>query len=134
MEKEIEKKGTVPFFIGGQSPFFSFFLSCLFFFQFPGRADTVIVGDGGIVIVQPEDADGVAHPEKAVNEAETLGSERQAEVKKAQATMASLFGKNAVISVPPRMGGTVALPSFDSKNMKIDQGAIERDQRSKAKD
>ncbi|OQA57372.1 MAG: hypothetical protein BWY42_00608 [Candidatus Omnitrophica bacterium ADurb.Bin277] len=43
----------------------------------------------------------------------------------AQATLASLFGTNAVISLPPSFSRSpIALPSFDSKNLEIDQEAV----------
>jgi len=45
-----------------------------------------------------------------------------------QSTRASLFGKNAVMAVPPQIaGGTMALPSFDSQNLEIDQEVIQED-------
>lgn len=50
-----------------------------------------------------------------------------------QATMASLFGRGAKMPGIPRMGGTIALPSFDSSGMKIDEttlDAAERGERS----
>jgi hypothetical protein len=39
----------------------------------------------------------------------------------AQATLASLFGGGKKMAVPPQMaGGTIALPSFDSRDMTVD--------------
>jgi len=41
-----------------------------------------------------------------------------------QATMASLFGRGAKMPGIPRINGTIALPAFDSSDMKIDEGAL----------
>lgn len=49
----------------------------------------------------------------------------------AQATMASLFGRGAKMPGIPRMGGTIALPSFDSSGMKIDEGSLSATQRQR---
>lgn len=57
-----------------------------------------------------------------------LQSGQQAGVSSAQATMASLFGRGAVMPVPPQMtGGTLALPSFDSSNLEIDKETVSGD-------
>ena len=65
------------------------------------------------------------------------------EVLQAQATMASLFGRGTTMPIVPHMGGTIALPSFDSSGMEIDerslsaaqrQGLETRDQRSEVRD
>ena len=39
----------------------------------------------------------------------------------AQETLASLFGRGAKMPVAPRMSGKIALPSFDSSDLKIDE-------------
>jgi hypothetical protein len=44
----------------------------------------------------------------------------------AQATMASLFGRGAKMPGIPRLGGTIALPSFDSSGMKIDESVVRK--------
>ncbi len=45
-------------------------------------------------------------------------------VTQAQATMASLFGRGTTMPDMPRMKGSIAVPSFDSKNILIDEDAI----------
>ena len=45
-------------------------------------------------------------------------------VSQAQATLASLFGRGAKMPSIPRIDGTIALPSFDSSGMTIDEGAL----------
>lgn len=42
-------------------------------------------------------------------------------VAQAQETMASLFGPNSVLPVPPQIQGTVAVPGFDSKNFQVQE-------------
>jgi len=52
----------------------------------------------------------------------------------AQTTLSSLFGKNAVMAVPPQIaGGTVALPSFDSGNLLISEEVVEEDEGAASK-
>lgn len=46
-------------------------------------------------------------------------------VSQAQATLASLFGRGATMPSVPRMSGTIALPSFDSRGMKVDEGSLD---------
>lgn len=48
-------------------------------------------------------------------------SGQEASVSQAQATLASLFGRGATMPVAPRVDGAIALPSFDSSGMKIDE-------------
>lgn len=47
--------------------------------------------------------------------------DQAASVAQAQATLASLFGSKAVLPVPPQVNGTIALPSFDSKDLRVDE-------------
>jgi hypothetical protein len=57
----------------------------------------------------------------------------EASASQAQATMASLFGRGAKMPGIPRINGTIALPAFDSRGMKIDESALrlaERGERS----
>ncbi|MEI7752096.1 MAG: hypothetical protein WCJ71_08410 [Candidatus Omnitrophota bacterium] len=49
---------------------------------------------------------------------------QEASATQAQATMASLFGRGASMPGIPRINGTIALPSFDSSGMTIDEGAL----------
>ena len=49
---------------------------------------------------------------------------QEASATQAQATMASLFGRGAKMPGIPRINGTIALPSFDSSGMKVDEGAL----------
>ena len=62
----------------------------------------------------------------------------EASPSQAQATMASLFGRGAKMPGIPRMGGTIALPSFDSSGMVIDEGSLSEagrnDQRPETED
>jgi hypothetical protein len=51
------------------------------------------------------------------------------EISQAQATMASLFGRGATMPAAPRMGGTIALPSFDSSEMEVSKKSLEEAQR-----
>jgi len=51
------------------------------------------------------------------------------DVSQAQATMASLFGRGATIPSIPHMGGTLALPSFDSSGMEVSEGSLNEAQR-----
>jgi hypothetical protein len=44
----------------------------------------------------------------------------------AQATLASLFSRGAKMPGIPRMNGTIALPSFDSPGMKIDEESLRK--------
>lgn len=55
--------------------------------------------------------------------------EQEASTAQAQATMASLFGRGAKMPGIPRMSGTIALPSFDSSGMTIDEDALSAAQR-----
>jgi len=58
---------------------------------------------------------------------------QEASTSQAQATMASLFGRGAKMPGIPHANGTIALPSFDSSGMTIDEGilrAAERGERS----
>lgn len=45
-------------------------------------------------------------------------------VAQAQATLGSLFGPRATLPHLPNMKGSVALPSFDSKEIQIDEGTV----------
>jgi len=54
---------------------------------------------------------------------------QEASASQAQATMASLFGRGAKMPVIPQMRGTIALPSFDSSKMKVDEGSLNAAQR-----
>jgi hypothetical protein len=48
--------------------------------------------------------------------------EEQEDLENAQATLNSLFGNGKKIAVPPQIaGGTIALPSFDSGNLEIEE-------------
>lgn len=59
-----------------------------------------------------------------------LNSEpEEASPSQAQATMASLFGRGAKMPGIPRIDGTIALPSFDSSGMKIDEDTVSETQR-----
>lgn len=49
-----------------------------------------------------------------------------------QATLASLFGRGAKMPDIPRIEGTVALPSFDSSEMRIDEAALIAAQREES--
>lgn len=49
---------------------------------------------------------------------------QEASASEAQATMASLFGRGGKMPGIPRISGTIALPSFDSSGMMIDEGAL----------
>ncbi len=60
---------------------------------------------------------------------ETEDSNQEASPSGAQATMASLFGRGAKMPAMPRIGGTLALPSFDSSALKIDGTALDEAQR-----
>jgi hypothetical protein len=58
-----------------------------------------------------------------------MGSEpedprREASPSSAQDTMASLFGRGAQMPVMPQMRGSMALPSFDSSELKIDETMV----------
>lgn len=63
---------------------------------------------------------------------------QEASPSQAQATMASLFGRGAKMPGIPRIEGTIALPSFDSSGMKIDEATLiqaqRRDRELKTKD
>jgi len=48
----------------------------------------------------------------------------EASAAQAQATMASLFSRGAKMPSIPHASGTIALPSFDSSGMTIDEGAL----------
>ncbi len=50
------------------------------------------------------------------------------EISQAQATMASLFGRGATMPATPRMGGTIALPSFDNSEMEVSKESLEEAQ------
>jgi hypothetical protein len=54
---------------------------------------------------------------------------QEASLSQAQATMASLFGRGAKMPGIPRIEGTIALPSFDSSGMKIDEATLDQAQR-----
>jgi len=49
---------------------------------------------------------------------------QEASLSQAQATLASLFGRGAKMPSIPRIDGTIALPSFDSSGMQIDESAL----------
>ena len=49
---------------------------------------------------------------------------QEASVSQAQSTMASLFGRGAKMPGIPRLSGTIALPSFDSSGMVIDEASL----------
>ena len=63
---------------------------------------------------------------------------QEASASQAQATMASLFGRGAKMPGVPRINGTIALPSFDSSGMKIDEATLiaaqRRDERPETRD
>ena len=42
----------------------------------------------------------------------------------AQETMASLFGPGTVMPIPPQVKGTIALPGFDSKELRVEEEGI----------
>lgn len=72
----------------------------------------------------------------SVSAQQETGSEKrgqEASASQAQATMASLFGRGAKMPVIPRMGGTIALPSFDNAKMTIDEGALRAAERQRPK-
>ena len=48
----------------------------------------------------------------------------EASPSQAEATMASLFGRGAKMPGIPRIDGTIALPSFDSSGMTIDETTL----------
>ena len=58
--------------------------------------------------------------------------DRGQEVSASQATMASLFGRGAKMPSIPHTNGTIALPSFDSSGMMIDEGALRAAERQKS--
>ncbi len=51
-------------------------------------------------------------------------SEQEASPEETQATLASLFGRGAKMPGIPRIEGTVALPSFDSSGMQLDESVL----------
>jgi len=53
-------------------------------------------------------------------EAEQSGQEAA----QAQATMASLFGRGVTMPSLPHMGGTIALPSFDSSEIEVSEESL----------
>lgn len=70
--------------------------------------------------------------EDAENYAEEINriNNEQEELMNAQATLNSLFGKNKTMVIPPQVaGGTLALPSFDSKDLEIEKEAVEENRR-----
>jgi hypothetical protein len=56
---------------------------------------------------------------------------QEASASQAQATLASLFGRGAKMPGIPRINGTIALPSFDSSGMKIDEGSLSAAERQR---
>jgi len=56
---------------------------------------------------------------------------QEASASQAQATMASLFGRGAKMPGIPRINGTIALPTFDSSGMTIDEGFLSEVQRGR---
>ena len=52
------------------------------------------------------------------------GTDQEGSAAQAQATLASLFGPKAVMPLPPSVSGSIALPGFDSKDLRIDEGGI----------
>ena len=71
----------------------------------------------------------LARPSEAPEDASQEASPSQA-----QATMASLFSRGAKIPTVPHIGGTLALPSFDSAGLKIDEIALSEVQRQETND
>ena len=59
---------------------------------------------------------------------ETSGQE--ASLSESQATLASLFGRGAKMPSIPRINGTIALPSFDSSGLRIDEAALSQASRA----
>lgn len=59
---------------------------------------------------------------------DTEGPEQEeGSVAQAQATMASLFGSKTALPVPPQVEGTIALPSFDSKDLRVHEKKTQED-------
>ena len=58
------------------------------------------------------------------SEASSEASGQEASLSESQAVLASLFGRGGKIPSVPRIDGTIALPSFDSSGMQIDESAL----------
>ncbi|HNX69095.1 MAG TPA: hypothetical protein PLL75_06650 [Candidatus Omnitrophota bacterium] len=54
------------------------------------------------------------------------GAGQEGDVSQAQAVLASLFGPEAKMPDVPRPQGTIALPSFDSGNLQIDESVAHK--------
>ena len=63
----------------------------------------------------------MAQPDAASSEE----NDKDGSVAQAQETLSSLFGRNTKMPGIPVVKGTIALPSFDSSNMKIDKDLVE---------
>ncbi len=63
----------------------------------------------------------VVPPGRAQGRTGAEGKDPEGSVAQAQATLSSLFGKKATLPIPPRVNGTIALPSFDSKDFRVDE-------------
>jgi hypothetical protein len=90
--------------------FLTVFLFLFMLFPADSCADYAVIGDDNEYEIYTDEPE----PERQVTDAE--------------ATLASLFGKNATIAIPPQIaGGTIALPSFDSKDLKIEKMEVSED-------
>ena len=78
------------------------FISALLVCPLAGWADYAVVGDDGYEVYAEE-------------------PDQQQKIADAQKTLASLFGKNATLAIPPQMaGGTIELPSFHSSDSELE--------------